>query len=578
MKKYLNLFVFVLLAILVVIFTNGFLNTYFQQDEWHGFGLVISFSNLPIWSWFTIISGQHYFPFSLIFWSWLFHLFGFNASLYAIVSIFLHVFASFLVFVFIKKLSKNIYVAIISSILFALNARADQAFLHLAVFSSTITSFIFIITLFYYLLHILDKPRYKLIDFIIISLLFLSAVHFREDGLFLIPLVPIFIFLFSRKNFNKKNINFMIGLAITAILFLLFRVLLQFADVGSTSDTNPNIVSFEYVRIFFVNALTFPIKILVENLIEGHNTLFLLVDKYKSFFYPNNISLDISFTVLLDFVFLVVINLIIIIFYALKLLVKNIQFYKFLTFSLLGIFFYALLLSTVGRTMNIVEPRYLYFTGFLVMSIMGWLLVEVFNSKLKYLNSLKNLTVVVFIFTYIIYSYTNTQNRIEKLKKESFIREGLISQILKIYPSIPKKTIFFVKCKQTCTRNSEFGLSNNLVLPFSSGPGWIILLQYAKNNEQAYSHFFRTYNKNQIIWDWRTGKFRYALVNEFLWDMGAQGYRQIGDYGFGYFISMDLLKEDLKKNKLNKDIVIGLEYDDKNFKIKDYSQEIINQL
>lgn len=578
MKKYLHLLVFFFLTTIVIVFTNGFFNTYFQQDEWHGFGLVIHFSGLPFWSWFTIISGQHYFPFNLLFWAGLFHLFGFNASLYALVSIILHILASFLVFIFIKKLSKNFYVAILSAVLFALNSRADQAFLHLAVFSSTIISFIFIISVLIYFLNTFEKPKFNARDFIIISSLFLISLQFREDGLILIPLIPIFIFIFSRKTFNKKNLKFFIGVFLIALSFLIFRIYTQISDIGSTSATNPSIVSHGYLTILIKNILTFPIKIIVGNLIEGYNSLFILIDKYKSFFYSINIPLDISFTILLDLVFLIVFNLISIVFFILKPFIKNKQFYKFLIFSLSGIFLYSLLLSTVGRNMNIIEPRYLYFTSFLIMSLLSWVLIEVFNYKFTYLNYCKNFIIILFVFSYILYSYSNTHGRIEELKKESMIRESLIAQILKIHPSIPKDSIFFVKCKEICVRNSEFGISNNLVLPFSSGPGWIILLQYAKNNQKAYDSFFGTYNRKEVSWDWHIGKFSYALANEFLWDMGAQGYRKVGDYGFGYFINKDLLKETLEKENLDKSIIIGLEYDEKNFIIKDISKELQKEL
>jgi hypothetical protein len=577
MKKYQNLLVFISLLILIIAFSYGFTDSYFQQDEWHGFGLVISFSNLPIWKWFTIISGQHYFPFSMLFWAWLFQLFNFDASSYAITSISLHALASYLVFIFIKNLSKNIHVALLSSVLFALNSRADQAFLHLAVFPSTITSFILIILVLIYLLRIFKKERIGLLDFSIISILFLASLQFREDGLILIPLVPIFIFIFSKKTFNKNNLKFFIGISLVAIGFLIFRILIQISDAGSTSETNPNIISLGYLKILAINALSFPIKIIVENLIEISSTLYFLVDKYRSLFYSTNISPDAN-VIVLDLVFLLIFNFIVALFLLLKPLIKSKQFYKFLLFSFFGIIFYSFLLSAVGRTMSVIEPRYLYFTSFLIMSLLSWILVEIFNSKLRYLSFSKKVIVLLFIFTYIFYSYSNSHGRIEKLKKESLIRESLISQILKLHPTIPKDVIFFIKCKEVCVRNSEFGINNKLVLPFSSGPGWIILLQYAKNNQDAYSPFFNTYNRKQIVWDWHVGKFKYALVNEFLWDMGAQGYRRVEDYSFGYFIDLDLLRESLKKEKLNKNVVIGLEYDEKNFIITDISKIIQKKL
>ena len=149
---------------------------------------------------------------------------------------------------------------------------------------------------------------------------------------------------------------------------------------------------------------------------------------------------------------------------------------------------------------------------------------------------------------------------------------------MKVHPTIPKNTIFYVRCKEICYRNSEFGISNSLVLPFSSGPGWIIMLYYSRQNEKAYAPFFTRYEGETELWDWKVGRYVRVKNQDFLWDMGAQGYRKIGNYSFGYFVSEDYLRETIKNNNLNKNIVIGLEYDEKNFKITDISQEIRKDL
>ena len=570
-KKNKNFFVFIFLFIVIFTFAGNFLNSYFQQDEWHGFGLVIANNNLPLSSWFSLVSGQHYFPFNLIFWAILFNFFGFNAAYYALTSLILHLISSFLVYLFMKKISKNFYVGFLSSILFAMNARADQGFLHLAVFPSTVTSFIFIIAILLYLLLISKKKRYEIKDFLIISFYFLITVHFREDGLFLIPLIPIFILLFARKTINKRNLKFFLGIFLTAVAFLGFRVVLQFLDANSTSQTNPKILQINYYKILITNVLTFPFKVLIENLVEPFETLY----KFSHYFY---FLAKVDTIFLLNIMFMILGSLTTISLLLSRLLIKNLNFYKFAIFSLIGIFLYALLLSTVGRTMDIVEPRYLYFTGFLVMSTLAWFLVELFNTKFKYGNYIKNALIIVFVFLYLVYSFNNTQLRLNTLNKVSEIRKSIITQVLDDKPSIKEKTIFYFQCKGICLRNSEFGISNNLVLPFSSGPGWILMLQYAKNNQQVYAPFFRTYNKDEVLWDWRNNRFDNEVANEFLWDMGAQGYNEINGRGFGYFTNLDLLKKTIKNYNLSKDSVVGFEYDEKNIKITDKTKEIIKQL
>src|SRR5579862_3992486 len=121
MKK--NSVVFFCLAILIFIYTQGLFNTYFQQDEWNGFGLVISLSHMSWWSWFGIIGYYHVIPLSQYFWYILYKLFGFQAVYFAMTAYLLHVISSFLVYRLTKKLSNSEWVGIISAVLFATNAR-----------------------------------------------------------------------------------------------------------------------------------------------------------------------------------------------------------------------------------------------------------------------------------------------------------------------------------------------------------------------------------------------------------------------------------------------------------------------
>ncbi len=575
-KRYQNLKIFVFLTVLIFLFTNGFLTTFFQQDEWHEFGILYSYYHQPLSIWLSMTSGQHFFPLNLIFWKILFEFFGFNAFFYNFMSLFLHAVASFLVFIFIRNISKSFYIGLLGAVLFALDSRIDQAFLHLAVFSNTVTAFILILLSLIYLQVILERKNIYIKDVLILSVLFLSSTMFREDGLLLIPLIPSYIFIFSRKTFNKKNTKFFLYLTLTGITAVFIRIYIQFLDIGSTSATNPHITSHAYLKTFIINAVSFPIKIVVQNVIEGYNSIYILTDKYKHLFFLN---VNVDTNVLIPVSLFILFDLIIAIFLILKIFIKGGEIYKFILFSIIGIIFYSLLLSSVGRTMSLIEPRYLYFTGFLIMSILGWLLVEIFNSKLrKNYNNVKKLAVLIFIFLYCIYSFSNTQYRLHSLQKVSEARKSILSQLIMLHPNIPKKTIFFVKCKNICSSNSEFGINNQVVLPFSSGPGWIFLLQYTKNNPLAYSAFFHSYNKKEIVWNWMVGEYRETIADEFLWDLGAQGYNTINDYSFGYYVDKNLLKKDILERHINKNNIIALEYDDKNFKFKDISIQIRNQL
>ncbi len=57
-----------------------------------------------------------------------------------------------------------------------------------------------------------------------------------------------------------------------------------------------------------------------------------------------------------------------------------------------------------------------------------------------------------------------------------------------------------------------------------------------------------------------------------------QGYREIDGRGFGYFISEEALVDMLQKQSLDPTVVIGLEYDESDFRLHDVSERIRKEL
>ncbi len=574
MKKYLNLFVFAFLAILIVIFTNGFLNTYFQQDEWNGFGVIITLANKPIWAWFNLATSLHFFPLNSLTWLMMYRVFEYNAVYYILTAIIIHIIASFLVFILAKKLSSSMFVGVLTAVLFATNSRARTAFLHLGVFSNTVPFFIFVILFFIYLLNIAKKSVYGIKEAVILLLLFFSAVFFREEGVILIPLLPAFLYVYNKVALNKKNIKFFLVFYGFSTAFFIYRIYLQFITPHADQISGKS-----FFLTYLYNALTFPFKLIVQNIVDGYYDVMLFVIKHYNVIYPFEIPFQVVTTVLFDLAILLLFIIIAFLFIIFTKGIKDKVFWKHIQFFLFFILINAGMLATIGRRMERIEERYLYLSGFAVLFIFSLIAYKIYTTKTgnKLYNLGKKLFVSITIIIIIFSSYFVMQEEIKIHQLQGQVRKQIISNIVKLHPTIPKKTIFYIKCKEVCVRNVEFGVSNNLVLPFSSGPGWIILLQYAKENESAYHKFF-SYNGQGIVWDWKVGKFAKTQVKEFLWDMGSQGYREIGDYGFGYYTDINLLQEVLLKEKLSKNVVIGLEYDEKKFIIKDVSKDIQNKL
>ncbi len=574
-KKYKNLLFFIFLLVICIFYQWGFWNTYFAQDEWNGFGVAIFHAHQPLWQWFNMSTSLHFFPFNILSWLGMYKAFGYQVEYYVLVAILLQTIASYLVFVLTSKLSKSNLVAVLTALLFLTNSRSRTAFLHLGVYLNTIPFFIFIILFFIYLAKIIKKPQLGLKDAVVLLKLFFCSAFFREEGVILIPLLPVFLFIYNKKAFAKENIKFFVVFYTFAISFLIYRVFLQLANPGADS-----ISSRTFFQTYLYNVTTFPYKLFVQNIIDGYYTVQLFVINSVSFLYPTKLPFEAVNTALLDFVFLIIFNIFAVAFFIITRNVKDKLFWKNIIFCCILVVFNAGILAAIGRSMVRIEERYLYFSGFAVLFIVSLLLVHIYNNKSRnyFLSLAKKAGVLVIIIYFLVSSYSRIQEDIRVAQAQGQVRKQIVSDINRLHPTIPKDTIVYVKCKEQCIRNSEFGLSNEIVLPFSSGPGWIILLQYAKDNEEVYEPFFKRYNGEGVVWSWQTGEFKKSPVKEFLWDMGSQGYRKINGYGFGYFTDIDLLRKTLRENSLKKDIVIGLEYDEKAFIIREVSAKVQKEL
>lgn len=533
-----NFFIFLFLLIIVLLFIHGYQYSYFQQDEWGGFGTIISISGQPFFSWITAMVGVHFVPLANLIWLIIYLLYGFNVLPYIIVGTVLHVVASFLVYSLTTRLSKSKSIGILTALLFATNGRAVQAFTHLSIFPSTLTSFICIIT-FFLLIAYKKNNKFSFKEEIILLLIFLFSVMFREDGLIIIPLFPAYLYFFKRKSLSKENVKFFLFFYSFTFSYFLFRFFLQLKDQSIVS-----VGSTGYVHALIYNTLTLPGKLFIQNIIDLE-FFYMLVWNNKYFWYHVDFPQTVMDTLGVDFIILVLLLFFGVIASFLSRLFSFKQFKKQIGFAFFWIIVSALLLSTVGRQLNQVEPRYLYLSSFMALFIVSLTLSTVWRSN-RFSYLIKPI-IVGIVLIYLFTSYFKIQRIIIQNNEVSQARKTILSSLKREIPSLPKKTIIFVSCKKECYSNSHFGLPNNIVLPFSSGPGWIILLQYVNQNRSAYAPFFLS----------EGGKF-------FLWDMGSQGYKEKGKYGFGYFIDKKLLDKSLDSYK--SDIqVIYLEYNEMKF-------------
>ena len=382
----------------------------------------------------------------------------------------------------------------------------------------------------------------------ILFCIFLASVFFREDGFMIIPLFGIYLFAFDRQKLNRKNLKAFIWLFIGLVLFIILR------SVSQSLNTTPIPISARPAEGSIVyNLVTLPMKFVVQNLISATSIFRFLIGRTEWAYPTLNVSFLQGYAIFMDMVFIVFFNFLIWIFSLWMRIWKNKNKVSYVIFFSLWILLNAAFLSLVGRNLHMVEERYLYLSSVPVLFFTSFFVIYLFTSKDKYkiLSVVKKITAVTIVTLLLYTSYIDIQEAVKFKVANANARRTFLNSVLQVHPTIPNNTIFYIQCKVKCYRNSEFGLSPDWVLPFTSGPGWNILVKYSVGNEK----------------NW--GKF---LNNDFLLNLNSQGYRKIGDRSFGYYIDSALLKKTLREKGLDKNMVIALEYDEKDFTVRDISK------
>lgn len=77
------------------------------------------------------------------------------------------------------------------------------------------------------------------------------------------------------------------------------------------------------------------------------------------------------------------------------------------------------------------------------------------------------------------------------------------------------------------------------------------------------------------VWYYDSGNIPKGFLEEnFLWDLGSQGYRKAANGGFGYFQDLDKMVEAIKENNLSLNLVHAYFYDAQNKRITNNTGEI----
>ena len=147
--------------------------------------------------------------------------------------------------------------------------------------------------------------------------------------------------------------------------------------------------------------------------------------------------------------------------------------------------------------------------------------------------------------------YFLNQNLVEFTRRGE-VRKSILTTIQLVYPDLPDKVVVYTQSNQP-----YYGLPpETKILPFQSGLGQTLL-----------------------VWYYPTEKFpKEFFADRFLWDIEEQGYKEVGDHGFGYFRDLDLLRDAIGQYNLPGESVIAFSWDGKKNFLTDITQEVRNEI
>jgi len=526
-----NFYVLIFYFIFVNLLYFSLYFTYFQQDEWYGFGQAIvglnnNFSNL-----FGVLGGYHFTPLSSLLYFIEYYIFGLNSAGFAFVSIQLHVVATFLVYIFSKSLLRNGKYALLASLIFSVANAPSQAVTWFAA-SSIEYATIFALCSIIFWLKSFDGKNMKLMMFLSMIFLFLGLL-FKEDIITLFAVLPI---LSIYKYGIKKQLKPFISLIILGVIYIIPRLVLQNSNASAIQiHTVQSFYNFLSVTILnarvFITGLGFTILsssiiiVFLKTVVFGYllskltGGFITIPDSVTEIFFTPLIAGILSILTVVIFTFLVWKNK------------KYITFkQEFLLLLTIPISFFPYIF--LGRDIILPESRYFYYPMIFV-SIFLSLMVYFINNYFKGKKTKVFLSILLISFLFINIHY---DTKISNYIPLSNTRKKVINDLNAVVSNKESKVIYYISGDP---------------LPFQSGIGQMLVVLSTQKNK----------NLNPF------------LENYYLWNMGSQGYKEIKSLGIGYFYDYTEMKKTYLKYNLKPQNVIALKWDGVNSQMRNITEQ-----
>lgn len=545
--------------------------SYFIQDEWYYFGLFNQFVDEPFGFVKIFIQqltnpklyGIHFTPL----WNALFfieyQLFRLDYSFYIVASILLHSITTILVAMLSLKLTKSRIISFLAGLFFAITfAHAEAVFWVNTHIQTQVATMAALGAIFFWLTALQTKRH---IWFGLAVALSLIGLLIKETVFALFPLLFFTTLIYGRRDVIRRSIAWLI---IGALVYMPYRIV--FAELASMRDTSLTVGPIIPVGIFDIGPQTFrllfyPFKALIQEFINPDIIIglaeILVVWNYPAYAKEREgrgsdfltfiqsagsdmimILLGILFSLLLWLLF--------------KRLSRSKDSTHLKAFlfacavvmsSIIPLLFIAGWLSSLFAFVTFIDSRHLYFTSIGASLLFAIAMVSIdsavdriwpqrVNRILSFKGSKvsKLLALLCAVVVLVGVGYQNYRI-ISKVYMVGNERRNIVLTIVKAYPSIHDKSLFFIK-----SNKPYYGLAEN-VLPFQTNFGYTLLHQYRASVGYPTAFF----------------------MSNFLLEKGiaGEGYREQNDKGFGYVFSEKSLLQFVKQYSLQPAQVYAFTYD-----------------
>ena len=524
-----------ILALLGIIIVITFLfkdltKTFYQQDEWHGLGLVfsdginsvLSGTSRPIDILFVkgrLLSNAIFYLFATFF--------PFQNTQMAYLAISLHITAAFLTFLLIKRLIGNIGISLLGAVFFAVNSVSHGGVTWAVVSISTVGSTILVLVSTFFFLNFIEAN--KSMWLILSGITLYLSLWFKETGLYLFIFFPVAALLFKKYNFKSYISQFWLFI-VPFLLIAGYRVLeLRLRTTDSNlylTGANEN-----FFLTILIRMILYPLTSLSLMFVPGGPFINFARDIMRvnySYLWSATNNLLIAQSVILDLLAVVLTCFILLTIFVFLLKEKTENKKKvifWLAFTLLSFSPYVLL----DKDFAYLESRYYYLPVVGGAVILSWLL-----ARMRQILGNKP-----FLFTilplYLVFIFFHAQSVRTAIKAQIVLSDWRTSFIAQLKNQVPtlnnNKNVFYITSNQTYWTDSN-------KIPFQQGSGYTLMVLY-----------------------YDSGKIPKELLKDgYLFEIGSQGYRESEGVGFGHFWDREALKEALKANNLPQGSVIELYY------------------